>query len=213
MKHIEQVDRHRSSHSNVAKSEAAFTEFERALHHLTEAFGRWSVDLHAYADADGGTLLAQDVSVLHVIALSDRPKSVFDIAKFLNRADSANVLYGLRKLERFGLIEKINGPRRQVGYKLTDHGREVTDQYSANRRDILLTRMSSMADPSPMLEGVTERMWQLAGFYEQAARDLSVMTGLPAGEESRPKVVKHAAAEKSGARRQSAAREKKSARR
>lgn len=213
MKHIEHVDRQKNSHSNLTRSEAAFTEFERALHHLTEAFGRWSVDLHARVHADGATVLPQDVAILHVIALNDRPKSVFDVAKFLNRADSANVLYGLRKLERFGLVEKINGPRRQVGYTLTVRGREVVDQYCAGRRDILLTKMSSVTDPSPMLEEATERMWKLAGFYEQAARDLAVMMGLPTGEESRPKVVKHTAPERSGLRRQSTGREKKIARR
>jgi predicted MarR family transcription regulator len=185
----------------AARSELALSEFERALHHLLEAFDRWSVDLHTYVD---GTLLhGKDVAVLHVIGLKDRAKSAVDIAKFLNRADSANVLYGLRKLERVGLVEKIGGTRRQVVYQLTRRGRDVTDRYAAVRRDVLLTRLSALSDPTQMLEALTERVWSMAGFYEQAVRDLSVMSGLPS-DGPRPQAEKLAASKKPAFRRPSA---------
>ena len=35
------------------------------------------------------------------------PKSAAEIAKYLNRTDSANVLYALRKLEKAGLLEMV----------------------------------------------------------------------------------------------------------
>lgn len=178
-----QVDEHSSeaarsllhhSHLAVVDSEDKFAEFEFAIHHIWEAFSRWSSEVHAYVSAQ--QLPVQDVSVLQVIRMNERPKSAADIGKFLNRDDSANILYGLRKLEKAGLIEKTGGPVRQTAYRVTERGREVTDQYAAIRRNFLLANVVSVAGSAEILEQLTKNLWLLTGFYEQAARKVSMMS-------------------------------------
>lgn len=179
-----QLNLHRDSHLASSESEVPITEFELALHHLSAAFSHWSVELNTYVG--GTTLPVQDVSVLQVVRMRDYPKSAAEVGKYLNRDDAANILYSLRKLERCGLIEKVGNAPRQIAYEITSHGREVTDRYAASRRDILLNLIGSLSEPTELLESLAERMWLLAGLYEQAARKVSVMSFLPSNENVRP---------------------------
>lgn len=165
------------SHLATSASEVPITEFELALHHITEAFSHWAVELNSYVS--GATLPVQDVSVLQVVRMRDRPKSATEIGKYLNREDAANILYSLRKLERCGLIEKVGNAPRQIAYRTTPLGRDVTDRYAAMRRDILLNLIGSLSEPDEMLHSVTKSIWLLAGLYEQAARKVSIMGFMP----------------------------------
>lgn len=177
---LAKMDIHRQSHLAATDAEGAFVEFELALHHIIEAFGRWSSELHF--KVSGEALPVQDVSVLQVIRMKERPKSAGEIGKFLNRTDSANILYGLRKLEKAGLIEKTAGSPRQTMYQVTARGREVTDSYAKARRDLLLTLIGSLSDSAETLDRTTKALWLLSGFYEQAARTVSVQNCLATGE-------------------------------
>lgn len=174
---VTKLDLHRNSHLAASESELPFTEFELALHHIAEAFSHWSVELNTFVG--GGTLPVQDVSVLQVIRMRDCPKSAVEIGKYLNREDAANILYSLRKLERSGLIEKVGDAPRQIAYQVTPLGRGVTERYASLRREVLLNLIGSLSEPRQLLEGVTKRMWLLAGLYEQAARNISIMGFLP----------------------------------
>ncbi len=158
------------------EDETAFIEFEFALHHITEAFGRWSTELHEHVS--GRIMTVQEVSMLQIIRMKDSPKSAAEIAKYLNRTDSANVLYALRKLEKSGLIEKSPGPPRETTYQVTDIGRGVTDRYAAKRRELLLSLIDRMSQSGSMFEGVNRTLWLMSGLYEQAARTVSVMSYL-----------------------------------
>jgi len=162
--------------------ETAFIEFEFALHHIIEAFGRWSTELHEHVS--GRMMTVQEVSLLHAVRMKDTPKSAAEIAKYLNRTDSANVLYALRKLEKAGLIEKSPGPPRETTYQVTGLGRDVTDRYAAKRRELLLSLIDRMSQSGSIFEGVNRTLWLMSGLYEQAARTVSVMSYLsdaPAG--------------------------------
>lgn len=164
------------SHLSMVDSEDCYAEFELALHHIWEAFSRWSSEVHGFVSNE--QMPVHDVSVLQVIRMNERPKSAADIGKFLNRDDSANILYGLRKLERAGLIEKTGGPVRQTAYRVTDRGREVTDQYAAIRHRLLLDNIEAVNGSAAMIEQLTKNIWFLSGLYEQAARTVSVMNVL-----------------------------------
>jgi len=196
------LDLHRNSHLAASESELPFTEFELALHHIAEAFSHWSVELNTFVG--GGTLPVQDVSVLQVIRMRDCPKSAVEIGKYLNREDAANILYSLRKLERSGLIEKVGDAPRQIAYRVTALGHEVTERYASLRRDVLLNLIGSLSEPLQMLEDVTKRMWLLAGMYEQAARTIAIMGFLP----SNVRPVYAAATPSSGADRAGASNAK-----
>jgi len=158
------------------QDETAFIEFEFALHHIVEAFGRWSTELHEHVS--GQAMPAQDVSLLHIVRMKDTPKSATEIGKYLNRTDSANVLYGLRKLEKAGLIEKSPGPPRETTYQVTVAGREITDLYAAKRRELLLSLIDRLSGSEDMFTGVNKTLWLMSGLYEQAARTVSVISCL-----------------------------------
>lgn len=171
---------HRGSHLAATPTEVAFTEFEFALHHIVESFRRWSVELNTYVSDEA--LPVQDVSVLQVVRMKDRPKSAAEIGKFLNREDAANVQYTLRKLERAGLIERVGGAPRNTMYQVTEHGRDVTNRYAQGRREFLVPLVEALAEPSELLEAVTKRLWLLVGFYDQSARTVSMLHYLPRPE-------------------------------
>jgi predicted MarR family transcription regulator len=161
------------------EDETTFIEFEFALHHIVEAFGRWSTELHEHVS--GLIMTVQEVSMLQVVRMKDVPKSAAEIGKYLNRTDSANVLYALRKLEKAGLIEKIPGPPRETTYQVTEVGRDVTDRYAAKRRELLLSLIDRMSQSGSIFEGVNRTLWLMSGLYEQAARTVSVMSYLSDG--------------------------------
>ncbi len=168
------------------EDETAFIEFEFALHHIVEAFGRWSTELHEHVS--GRLMAVQEVSMLHAVRMKDTPKSAAEIAKYLNRTDSANVLYALRKLEKAGLIEKSPGPPRETTYQVTANGRDVTDRYAAKRRELLLNLIDRMSQTGSIFEGVNRTLWLMSGLYEQAARTVSVISYL--SDEAGPTVLK-----------------------
>ena len=94
-------------HLAASDAERVMAEFEHALICLGEAFGRYN--LQGLAGASGDTSFSgQDNMVLHIIATLDRPKSLSDISRFMNRDDLANIQYSLRKLMKAGLIEKAS---------------------------------------------------------------------------------------------------------
>lgn len=164
------------SHLSPSAAEDAFTEFEFALHHITEAFARWSSALHEFVS--GENLPVQDVSVLQLIRMNERPKSAAEIGKFLNRDDASNVLYALRKLEKAGLIEKSGGPLRQTTYRVSARGRELTDRYARMRREVLLDSVDKLAGSGEQLSAITQVMWRMSGLYEQSARTTAMMAML-----------------------------------
>lgn len=158
------------SHLSTDATEESFHEFEFALHHITEAFARWSSALYEFVS--GMSLPVQDVSVLQLIRMNEKPKSASEIARYLNREDSSNILYTLRKLEKAGLIEKTKAPLRQMAYQVTDFGRQITERYAEVRREILLPHVVGERDE---LEPSIQSLWRLAGIYDQSAKNIAVM--------------------------------------
>lgn len=164
---------HKQSHLSSSPAEGALTDFEFALHHVAEAFRRWATALNAYVS--GEELSAQDVSVLQVVRFHERPKSVSEIAKFLNREDAANVQYSLRKLERTGLIAKVPGTsQRRTVYEVTARGRAVTDHYARLRREILVKLAEGIGSPQGLVGEATEKLLVMTGLYDQAARRVAI---------------------------------------
>ncbi|EJL33548.1 winged helix DNA-binding protein [Novosphingobium sp. AP12] len=161
------------SHLSQDEAEAEFHEFEFALHHISEAFARWSSSVHEFVS---GEFLAQpDVSVLQLIRMNEEPKSAADIGRYLNRDDSSNILYALRKLEKAGLIEKGDGPLRQTTYRVTARGMDLTDRYAKVRKDVLLSTLGATFQGEQELSAAIKTMWRICGLYEQGARSISVM--------------------------------------
>lgn len=160
---------HHGSHLTKNEVEAALTDLEFAIHHIQEAFRRWSEELNA--SICGVVLPVQDVSILQVLRMRDRPKSASEIAKALNREDLPNVAYSLRKLERADLIERAPGlPRSQTVYQVSALGRQATEQYAAARRRLLLSALLNPREQAVAFKDATRTIVNLTGLYDNAAR-------------------------------------------
>lgn len=142
--------------------EVAATELEFALMRAFEGFGRWQSECLATVS----DLMASgpENAMLHIIRMNDRPKSIKELARLMNRDDIPNIQYSLRKLTGAGLVEKQGSGRAGVTYSVTAEGLRVTDDYARLRRELLLAEIRN-------LPGFTERL-------EQAARTLSVLSGI-----------------------------------
>ncbi|MQQ99601.1 winged helix DNA-binding protein [Glaciimonas soli] len=158
-------------HLATTDHEIAVTEFEFCVLRMEEAFQRWQSECLAAGTAQEWS--GFDNAVLHVLRMKDRPKSVTEIARVLNRDDLSALQYSLRKLQSQKLIEKevsTKGLRRGVRYQVTEHGRKVTENFAENRRALLISLTSTMADSDEQLKNATRTMAFMTGIYEHAAR-------------------------------------------
>lgn len=159
----------RTWHLAQSAHEIALTEFEYAVMRVAEAFYRWQLECLACSTTEN--LNGPDNAVLHVIRMKDRPKSLSDIARLLNRDDTANIQYSLRKLIRAKLIEKAHSvSKKGTSYRVTLLGKKVTDGYAEIRRALLVSLTSNIKDSVPELEGATKTLGLMTGIYDQAAR-------------------------------------------
>jgi len=157
-------------HLAASDAERVMAEFEHALICLSEAFGRYN--LQGLAGASGDlSFSGQDNMVLHIIATLERPKSLSDISRFMNRDDLANIQYSVRKLQKAGLIEKASDrSNRGTTYQTTADGRELVDAFVARRRELVLGPAEEMEQLREQLRGATKVMSHFIGLYDQAAR-------------------------------------------
>lgn len=150
----------------IDDSEVSFTEFEFSLIRIASAFDRWQRDCMACCvDGHSGT----DAQLLCVIGMHERAKSISDIARLVNRDDSSNLAYNIRKLQGSGLIEKVGSSKRGVAYQITEQGREIIVAYAQYRRELLLDVMESLEDLSPKLEQTSKLLNLISGIYDQAS--------------------------------------------
>lgn len=156
-------------HLATNSHEVGLTELEFALLRVSEAFGRWQSD--CLACCFPSTFSGADTAVLHVIRMHDRPKSISEIGRLLNRDDMSNLQYGIRKLVKAGLIEKskTSGHKRGVTYQVSELGREVTDRYAEFRDELLISLTQSISDWQDNLEQVSKILNLMSGMYDQAS--------------------------------------------
>lgn len=148
--------------------EIDLTELEFALIRVSEAFSRWESDCMACCHPQ--SFSGADVAVLHVIRMHDRAKGISEIGRLLNRDDTSNLQYGVRKLAKAGLIEKtkITDNKKGVTYRVTQLGRDATDKYGGFRRELLLS-LTQLISEKEDLNTVSRVLNLLAGMYDQAS--------------------------------------------
>jgi len=107
---------------------------------------------------------------LNVIRMHERPKSISDIGRQLNRDDLSNLQYGIRKLVKAGVIEKASNSdsKKGVTYVVTELGRQATDKYAQFRRELLITLTQSISTEHSLSE-FGRVLNLMAGMYDQAA--------------------------------------------
>jgi len=155
-------------HLAQTQAEVDTTELEFAVMRTFESFGRWQGEcLAGVADIAAS---GPENALLHVIRMNDRPKSVKELARLMNRDDIPNIQYSLRKLIAAGLVEKSGSARSGVTYSVTTLGHDVTERYAALRRALLVAAIENVPDFVDRLADATRTLNLLAGIYEEISR-------------------------------------------
>lgn len=164
------VDRH--WHLSTSDHEIAISEFEFSIFRIFAAFTRWMDDLTASCQGSSDQSFSGiDFSILNVIRMHDRPKSISEVGRLLNRDDVSNIQYSIRKLTKAGLIAKVGekGQKKGVVYTTTEAGVAATDRYAKYRRELLLPLTRSISADEEKLVELSTILTLLSGIYDQAA--------------------------------------------
>lgn len=144
------------------------TELEFAVMRTFESFGRWQSE--CLAGCIDFAASGPENALLHVIRMNDRPKSVKELARLMNRDDIPNIQYSLRKLIAAGLVERSGSARSGVSYSVTPLGHEVTQKYAQIRRALLIAAVENVPGFAERLAEATRTLNLLAGIYEEVSR-------------------------------------------
>lgn len=148
--------------------EVETTELEFALMRAFEGFGRWQSECLANVCDLAAT--GPENSLLHVIRMNERPKSIKDLARMTNRDDVPNIQYSLRKLIGAGLVMRKGAGRSGVTYEVTEEGRRVTEDYGRVRRRLLIAAIEGVPGFAQRLDEASRTLNLLSGIYEEVAR-------------------------------------------
>jgi predicted MarR family transcription regulator len=155
-------------HLAETAAEVDFTELEFAVMRTFESFGRWQSE--CLASCIDLAASGPENALLHVIRMNDRPKSVKELARLMNRDDIPNIQYSLRKLIGAGLVERSGAARSGVTYSVTAEGRAVTERYAALRRSLLIQAIEAVPGFRDRLADAARTLNLLAGIYEEVSR-------------------------------------------
>ncbi|MCT8972565.1 winged helix DNA-binding protein [Microbaculum marinisediminis] len=164
----EQAGFDRRWHLAETPAEVDMTELEFAVMRTFESFGRWQSE--CLAGCIDFAASGPENALLHVIRMNDRPKSVKELARLMNRDDIPNIQYSLRKLIAAGLVERSGTARTGVSYSVTPLGHEVTETFAEIRRALLIAAIESVPGFADRLADATRTLNLLTGIYEEVSR-------------------------------------------
>jgi predicted MarR family transcription regulator len=154
-------------HLSENADEMKVTEFELLLWRTFNGFIRWQEDCELAAN--NNALTGNELSILHVIRMKERPKTANDIARLLNREDKFNITYSIKKLLKLGLIEKSKDTvKKGATYQATNAGIKNTDDYVKARKHILISLFGK--EPRINLSEITQELVKIISLYDEAAR-------------------------------------------
>ena len=160
-------------HLGADDTEIKLADFEYSLYRIYAAFERWLTD--CIGAAAKIPLNSTENTVLNVIRMKDRPKSLSEIGRLLNRDDISNLQYAIRKLLSAKLIEKYKGKKKKgVRYRVTKHGEQVTDDYAELRRKQLVPLLSSIHNWDALIEDSSRMLASMGGIYDSAALTVTI---------------------------------------
>ncbi len=127
------------------RSEVNHTDFDLLLFSMFEAFQRWQET--CFESVAGITLTGQELFVLLAIPYNGRLKTLYEIARILNRTDTFNLKFCTSKLVRLGLIEKVKQPKqKKILFQLTDAGMKCTSKFISLRNRLVTDCLNNETD-------------------------------------------------------------------
>ncbi|WOP18256.1 winged helix DNA-binding protein [Raineyella sp. LH-20] len=159
-------------HLGRTPAEADLASLEFALMAAGAAFERYVTQI-ALLIGDP-ELTYNEIVILHVIRMYDRPKDATTIARLVNRDDLANVQYTLRKLVSVGLVKKIRSGVT-AHYATTPAGADWTERYVSLRSRLLIDLMTPTELAEENLAEISRRLTRLTVLYESSARGAGIL--------------------------------------
>src|SRR3982751_283222 len=136
----------RSWHLAEDDIDGKITEFEFQLWRVFYGFIQWQEECEK--NVNGTELTGDDLAILHIIRMQDKPKTPTDVGRLLNRHDTFNVKYSIQKLLKLGLIKKTKNDQevRTIYYQATELGEANTSAYAHMRKLILIEKFNQESD-------------------------------------------------------------------
>ena len=160
------------------EDETKLTDFEFQLWRVFYGFTRWQEGCERVANQTD--LTGSELSLLHIIRMKDRPKTINELTRLLNRSGSAfNINYSIQKLIKNGLIRKImenKNNKKAFSYEITEEGIKNTDAYTTLRQTILI-ELFKKKKKELNLQQFTDVLSELIALYEEADRTVLAYYG------------------------------------
>lgn len=147
------------------------TDLEYAVMRVYQSFLRWQSE--CMAGVTGIALSGQENTLMHIIRMHDRPKTIKDLMHLTNRHDTQNIQYDLRKLIKAELIDKYGSARTGIYYVATPTGIKVCDDYAKLRREVLLEAARNATGIPGSARAVTVCLEQMEKAYESSTREVA----------------------------------------
>ncbi|HVV67485.1 MAG TPA: winged helix DNA-binding protein [Gammaproteobacteria bacterium] len=178
----------RSWHLAQDESETEVTNFELQLWRVFYGFVRWQEECEK--STNDTNLTGHELAVLHVVRMKDKPKTISDIGRILNRNDMFNINYSLRKLMQKGLVKKSRSGKgvKAFFYEITAKGIEDTDAWSKMRRDVLISAF--MKDKTIPLKEMANNLMKIKSIYDEADSIVAYTSLEKTDENEIPKKIK-----------------------
>lgn len=154
-------------HLAKTSTEEKLSDFEFLLWRLFYSFSKWQEDCQSCVSNDD--VNADEIAVMHLIKMRDRPKSVYEIARLMNRDDMPNLQYTLKKLLKLNIIKKSKkAEKKAIFYEITDKGTKITEKYGDTRRKILSKLLSNLKEHD--WEKLSAVITEHKNMYDEASR-------------------------------------------
>jgi predicted MarR family transcription regulator len=157
-------------HLGQNEKDLKIIDFEFLFWRTFYSWIRWQEDCQsAVADED---LTAYEIALLHVIKMKDRPKTIYELGRLLNRDDMPNIQYGVKKLIDLGYVKKVDmkTPKKAIAYEATKEGIENTEAFATARENILLKLINEHGLSAEQFVDATKFLTTMKGILEEASR-------------------------------------------
>jgi predicted MarR family transcription regulator len=158
-------------HLGETDMEVKLSEFEFLLWRLFYSFTKWHEDCQGCVSNDD--ISADEIALMHLIRMRDRPKTIYEIARLMNRDDMPNLQYSLRKFLKLNIIKKSKkSAKKAIAYEITEKGIKMTDRYGEVRRDILVKMLKGSKHTE--WESIYKTLTEYKNMYDEACRQAAL---------------------------------------
>lgn len=157
-------------HLAQTDEEQKFINFEFLFWRAYHSWIRWQEDCQRVIANDA--LIASEIAVLHVIRMKERPKTIYEIGRLLNRDDTPNIQYCVKKLIDLGYVTRVDvkaETKKAMAYQITEQGIKNTDAFVRVRNNVLMKVVSEYEDSLKFSE-TTKTLSMMKGIYEEGSR-------------------------------------------